>query len=969
MRKGLCFAICIALLFIVSSASSAKETVRVAWFEQPGYQETADDGWPNGYNYEYLRSVARVTGWKYEYITKNDDGGPLTWRDSFKMLREGRVDIVGCAFTTQARSKEYLMSSLAAGQAFTSLFVRTDSPVDGIDLDSLNGLKVAVMRSTTNDDDFLRFASENGFKPGAIIDCARVCDVTEAVESGKADAGVAGSFQPNGRFRVVASFRPDPFYFAVSRRRPDIWKRLNYAMTSIAVANPYYSQELAVKYGQTYRGDSAFNAEELQWIAKHPVVTVAFSEAWRPILNYDKKKKDAAGIAADIFSLVSKNSGLKFKYNFVESQSLCLRETAEGKHDIAACYPWDIIAADKSGLALTDVYYELQNMLVSSHGEPRVKSETDRIIGIAVNGGLPASMSQNSRIYNSPAACFEALRNDAVDCVLVNSAAAIYYRSMSRYSNFAAVPIPNSTLRICAAVADRSDNKILLSILNKSLGGISREEKNQIAIANMLYASSDWAAFFYRLSRPALFALAAASLALFAFLITALVYCWMSGKRTRRALEENNRILTTDVMTGLLNQNGFELAARRLIEQRPNRRRFMVDFDINSFKHINAKFGFDNGDHLLRTISTTMRSLLRARPSELCSHIHADRFVWLAEAEDADEMRGRVLRLNDALRAASGEMEPLLNYGIYEITDSSIDISAMCDRAQDAKRTIKGHYEKIIGTYDEKMHRRQIDDSDIVSSFDAALAAGEFRACYQPKVYAKTRRTAGAEALVRWRHDGRDIMPDRFIGLFEKSGQIIKLDLFMLDSVCKKIRERLDAGLPVLPVSVNFSRCHLLDDDFVPQIAAAVRRHSVPASFVEIEFTESAFFNNEKLMRETINRLHALGLSVSIDDFGSGFSSLNLLKEMPFDIIKLDRVFLSNEKDQRGDTVVRSVLSLAAELSLVTVAEGVEMEAQYQFLLHNGCDLIQGYYFSRPIEAGEYYARLDAEKSISPDNA
>lgn len=246
---------------MTSAAFSATETVRVAWFAQPGYQETEDDGWPSGYNYEYLRSVARLTGWKYEYITKNDGGEPLTWRDSFKMLRDGRVDIVGCAYMTQARSKEFLMSSLAEGQVFTSLFVKTDSPVEGGELDMLNGLKIAAMRSTTNDDDFLRFAAENGFKPGPIIDCGRVSDVTDAVASGKADAGVVGSFQPNGRFRVVASFRPEPFYFAVSRKRLDIWKRLNYAMTSIAVANPYYAQELAVKYGQTYRGDSTLNAE------------------------------------------------------------------------------------------------------------------------------------------------------------------------------------------------------------------------------------------------------------------------------------------------------------------------------------------------------------------------------------------------------------------------------------------------------------------------------------------------------------------------------------------------------------------------------------------------------------------------------------------------------------------------------------------------------------------------------------
>lgn len=240
----------------------------------------------------------------------------------------------------------------------------------------------------------------------------------------------------------------------------------------------------------------------------------------------------------------------------------------------------------------------------------------------------------------------------------------------------------------------------------------------------------------------------------------------------------------------------------------------------------------------------------------------------------------------------------------------------------------------------------------MVSQMEESLRLGQFVPYYQPKYDARTERIVGAEALARWvRPGGSMISLDRFVPLFERNGLIRKLDLYMFERVCQK----LSAMEHPVRISVNFSRIHLYDNDLTQKLTQIADRYHVHRALLEIELTETAFFDQRDVLIRNMNQLRESGFLVSIDDFGSGYSSLNLLKDVCFDIIKIDKEFLNETtQSERGRKVVQSIFLLADSLHVRTVAEGVETAEQLSFLRENGCDIIQGYYFSRPVPETDF---------------
>ena len=429
-------------------------------------------------------------------------------------------------------------------------------------------------------------------------------------------------------------------------------------------------------------------------------------------------------------------------------------------------------------------------------------------------------------------------------------------------------------------------------------------------------------------------------------------------KRSTQTNERRKAYSSTehiDELTGLPDMHVFASSVPDILKKYPNKLWAIIDFDINYFAHYNAIYGFHQGDELLRRIADISRACC-LNDGEICAHIHADHFVCLATDKNIQAIKTRILAANQSFRNTPDLSLVMLSYGIYEIKDKSIPAIDMCDKALAAKRTIKGNYDNTIAVYNELLHRRQIEDSELISSMDSGIRNKEFMAFYQPKYDIQTKRIVGAEALVRWKHFRDDIIPPaRFIHLFENNGLIGRLDMYMLDMVCRTLRRQMIAGIRIVPISVNFSRTHLFDERFLAKLKAIVEMYNIPTHFIELELTETTFVENDERLQSLVNQLHETGFLVSIDDFGSGYSSLNILKDLNFDIVKLDRGFLATaSNNERGRKIIRSVLSMAKELNLTTVAEGVETKEQFEFLEKCGCDIIQGFYFAKPMPIEEY---------------
>ena len=280
------------------------------------------------------------------------------------------------------------------------------------------------------------------------------------------------------------------------------------------------------------------------------------------------------------------------------------------------------------------------------------------------------------------------------------------------------------------------------------------------------------------------------------------------------------------------------------------------------------------------------------------------------------------------------------------------------DKANIARKNAKdinSYYLCSNAYYNDIEHQKMMKEKDMENMMEKALEEEQFIVYLQPKVSLKTGKVIGSEALVRWDNPINGLIPPNdFIPFFEKNNFIVKLDMYVFEKVCQILRKWIDEGIDVLPISVNLSRNHLQNSDFLKDYKNIQSKYQIPSELIEIELTETVVFENLEILRHIINEIHNCGYKCSMDDFGSGYSSLNVLKEIPVDILKLDKVFFGKENNQRANDIVESVIRLAKKLGMETIAEGIETIPQVELLRSMECDMIQGYVFSKPVPVDEF---------------
>lgn len=408
-----------------------------------------------------------------------------------------------------------------------------------------------------------------------------------------------------------------------------------------------------------------------------------------------------------------------------------------------------------------------------------------------------------------------------------------------------------------------------------------------------------------------------------------------------------------DTLTGICNMQTFYSRAAHLLRAFPETQYYVIRMDIDRFKVINDLYGMEEGDRLLKTIARMLSDCMSER--SVCGRISGDVFCACV-----DFSRDKILHIVGCL-AEKLSLYPLTSrvvpsFGICRVDNVSTPINVLCDWANLALKKVKGNVLQFYCFYDETLREHILSEKKIESEMHGALQDGEFCLYLQPKVDINTSRIAGAEALVRWNNpiDGL-VEPDSFIPLFEKNGFIIRLDEFIWEESCKLLRKWMDSGHSPLPLSVNVSRMHIYDTRFCEKLPRLVQKYNIPPHLLELELTESVFLDNADRLVETINELRRYGFLFSLDDFGAGYSSLNMLKSLPIETIKIDRGFLNEVvATDRGKTVIQHIISLAKALHMQIVAEGVENADQADFLLGVGCALAQGYYYSRPVPVPEF---------------
>lgn len=410
-----------------------------------------------------------------------------------------------------------------------------------------------------------------------------------------------------------------------------------------------------------------------------------------------------------------------------------------------------------------------------------------------------------------------------------------------------------------------------------------------------------------------------------------------------------------DELTRLYGKTTFERLAQERLMQDVHQEYGLVDIDIEHFKLFNDWYGIQEGDHLLMYISYQIRKKVQEL-NGIATRIGGDEFVMLLPqaACDVKKLEPEIIGW---IQNYDASIKFLPTVGIYMIQDKTLPIAQMCDRAAIAATSRKGNYASRVAVYQDSMKKLIENRQEVLFGVKNGLDNQEFVVYYQPQVSARTNRILAAEALVRWQHPQRGLLPPgEFIPILETSGFIYKLDSYVWEEVCRFLQDRLMKKLPVVPVSVNVSRVDMLQFRLCEVFTALIKKYEIPSRLLEIEITESAYAENFDQLIATVNELRACGFTVLMDDFGSGYSSLNMLSNIELDILKIDMKFLdtSNHQNTRNSSILESITSMGRWLGLRMIAEGVETHEQVDRLLNLDCEYMQGYYFYKPMSRDHF---------------
>ncbi len=430
------------------------------------------------------------------------------------------------------------------------------------------------------------------------------------------------------------------------------------------------------------------------------------------------------------------------------------------------------------------------------------------------------------------------------------------------------------------------------------------------------------------------------------------------SRQSGKTLEIVDKIVNLDDLTGLYNLKRFNEIASNLIKKNHEKQFAVVYSDINNFKFVNDAFGFLEGDRILKEFANTL--LDDHDNMSVVGRINSDKFIALYPYTSSQKLKERVMAINHSFKRSQQEIMPTGNINIISgaciVNPYTGGVTAAIDNANIARKSIKAAGKTDFVLYNDYLESQIFKEMDITTNMVQALDDHEFRIFLQPKISFKDSTLIGAEALVRWfRADGTIVSPGEFIPVFEKNGFITSLDFYVYEEVCRLIRNWLDTGRKAVPISVNVSRVHILDPDFAKKFKAIIDAYKIPPELIELELTESIFLNTVDEAVWLMEQFKSYGFSISIDDFGSGYSSLNLLKELPADVIKIDKGFFRKDKLLEKDKIiVSSVVNLAKNLHMLVLCEGVETENQAHFLRSIDCDIAQGYLYSKPIPICDY---------------
>ena len=414
-----------------------------------------------------------------------------------------------------------------------------------------------------------------------------------------------------------------------------------------------------------------------------------------------------------------------------------------------------------------------------------------------------------------------------------------------------------------------------------------------------------------------------------------------------------------DSITGLFTEDAFATNASKLLDSDEHPIFYLIAMEIEHFALIGEMFGIEEGNQLMAFLSKLIQKALR-RSGGIGARFNKERILMLCSVDEEGDEKEIIRTIKDGLSHYPLDFAISAFFGVYKVDTNFCTVSEMCDMAVTALREAKENHSDNIVYYDDEFHKRIMEEKQITFEMKSALEGGQFHAYYQPKYRLSDGKIVEAEALVRWIHPEKGIMsPGSYIPVFEKNGFISKMDAAICDAVCADLKNWKDQGKKIFPVSINISWVDIYNPNLAELLTGIVKKYGLGTDLLHLEITETVYTQNPRLMISAIGKLKEAGFVIALDNFGLGYSSLNMLNEVPVDELKLDMRLLDNNLFVKGNkSIIKFIVELSKDMGIKVVAEGVETEDDYKYLKQIGCDEGQGYYFTKPLSDYEFMELL-----------
>ena len=962
MMIVLLFALLLGLIVPAwAQSETGTKTIRVAYREDADFINKSSSGVYKGYGVEYLNKISQYTGWKYEYINES-------WEDQLEDLKCGKVDLICNAQKTESREKDYDFSCMPIGTEQAVLYTSEDNEdIYFQDYEHMNGKKVGLLRDSYQNEEFEQRQGEKNFH------CLEKYyeseqDQIEALEQKKVDMILMGSISKHDSLKIVDKFGAAPMYIMTTKGNTEVMDGVNNALEQLESEVPDLTEQLTEQYFMDKNKNSKplFTREETEYIksVREPIKIGCIGDQ-PPLVYTDKETGKLDGIYIAFLEKFSEISGIPFELKSLSPDTDSIEAVQSGNYDFIAGITGCQEMIDDPEVHLTGSFFTREFQIVAERGADintlempivSINSIFEKYKSLRPEGGF----SHKAIYCDSPQAVLDAVVNKKADMAVVDSYAASYYLQDEKYHNLALSGIVYAKAETCMIFADNA-NPNLVSVINKSIGSLSSQDEENIIrqySINLTKTFSIWELlekYKYQM------------ICILIFLV-ALTVIGIANNRHRTqmqveaaAQEAYRSRMETDELTGLLNKEGFYRRGSEFLEEHPEADARILYINVENFKLVNDLFGEEAGDEFLKFIGRELEKVF-GKIDNVSSRYEADHFVILT-LENEDRIQTQMKRFGDQIRDYYLKTTVEVSAGIYEIRDRSKSLRIMCDRAHLAAESIKKNHMVQVAVYDDTHRKKLIQEQMIINELGDALKEKQFKAFFQPKYDMRTDRIIGAEALVRWEHPEKGLLPPGiFIPVLEKNGYIAKVDLYIYEETCIFLKKCMDEGIPLHPVSVNLSRVGFYNPKLFQTLCEIAERYQIPKKYLELEITETAYATDSEMIFSVVEKLRQGGFRALMDDFGSGYSSLNMLKEAPIDEIKLDMRFLSAaDPYERAEEILHMIITMGNHMKLSIIAEGVETEQQKAMLQAFGCNKAQGYFYARPMREEEYTELLRKE--------